>query len=467
MPIYNWSGGAEASHTTAQHYKDKVVELLQLDGFILIQSSSDVGKSPDLIFRKPDTEGNTDIYAETKFDDVSLSDKKFLSELATYFILYTAKKTEPFDLHLYFRKLKNYSKWNQIFSANMYDEATCEAFFQTLLKNKELDERTRERVKEKGFDNFKRFVADTYVNQISYDGLLMKINARNRGKKNRCYGYEYFIRELSPIKQKQQVIGNFAEIKKYSGSIYSWEIGYARYSDIYDRIQRYEPVVLKGSFLYSLDSVYGTKLREFIKEKTLKVFNPEDWLLEGYILEGSDKLSILQTLYKKYILNFGVANKGCKYVRYKSSDILYFPHADYSQPITEVNGKQVARLFKDTMSPFVKHEAIEIEVKIYNQRLFAFFSPVVLFTDNNRELIAGSNVKRLHEKFSPNRYDTNYTILGDMRWWFNYLNDKRKSLLETSDLLSFFGNLKPPRDSKMRNILAAQERMEKYLDLQN
>ena len=94
-----------------------------------------------------------------------------------------AKKNEPFDFYLYFRKLKNYSKWNQIFSANTYDEKTCEAFYQTMLDNKELSQQSREKVKEKGFDNFKRFIADTYVNQINYDGLLMKIDARNKGKK--------------------------------------------------------------------------------------------------------------------------------------------------------------------------------------------------------------------------------------------------------------------------------------------
>ena len=85
MPLYNLLGGAEASHATGQQYRDKVAELLQLDGYILVHSSSDVGKSPDLIFRKPDTEGNTDIYVETKFDEVSLSDKEFLSELAALF----------------------------------------------------------------------------------------------------------------------------------------------------------------------------------------------------------------------------------------------------------------------------------------------------------------------------------------------------------------------------------------------
>jgi hypothetical protein len=463
MPLHNWLGGAEASHATGKQYEEKVGELLQLDGFILVQSSSDVGKSPDLIFRKPDTEGSTDIYVETKFDDVSLSDKEFLSELATYFILYMAKKDEPFDLYFYFRKLKNYSKWNQIFSANTYDEATCEAFYKTLLENKELNDKSREKVKAEGFDAFKKFVADTYVNQVNYDSLLMKIDARNKGKKNRCYGYQYYLRELSPIKDKQLIIGNFAEITKYSGSIYSWDIGKTRYADIYDRVQRYEPITLKGNLLHGLDVNYGTRLSAFINGKTHKEVNPENWLLEGYILEGSNKLSILQILYKKYILNFGVVHKGCKYLRYKASDILYFSHADYSKEITEVDGKQVSRLFKDTMSPFVKHEAIEIEVKIYNQQLFVFFNPVVLFTDKNRELITGSNVKRLHEIFSPNRYDTNSTILGDMKWWFKYLNEKGKSLLETSDLSSFFGNLKPPKDSKMRNFLAATERMEKWL----
>jgi len=44
MPLNNWLGGAEASHATSKHYRDKVSELLQLDGFILIQTSSDVGK---------------------------------------------------------------------------------------------------------------------------------------------------------------------------------------------------------------------------------------------------------------------------------------------------------------------------------------------------------------------------------------------------------------------------------------
>jgi hypothetical protein len=85
MPINNWLGGAEASHATSKLYRDKVVEFLQLDGFILIQTSSDVGRSPDLVFKKPDTEGNTEIYVETKFDDVSLKRQDILIGISHIF----------------------------------------------------------------------------------------------------------------------------------------------------------------------------------------------------------------------------------------------------------------------------------------------------------------------------------------------------------------------------------------------
>ena len=460
MPIFNWSGGAEVSHTTAKGYQDKVTELMELEGYILIKSSSDVSMTPDLIFRKPESEGNTDIYVETKFADVSLSDKDFLAELARYFILYTSNK-EPFDFYMYFRKVRNYSKWKQIFQFN--DETTCISFFDTLLANKEINEETRQKIIQKGFEIFKKFISDTYVNQIDYQTLLMKIEQKKKGKDNRTFGYEYYLRELPPIKQKQQIIGNFSEITKYSGQIYCWEIYNANYRDIYNVIKRYQPIVLKNRYVYSLDSTLSYDLKQFVKQETLKAINPEDWLLEGVILEGSNKLPILQTLYKKYLLNYGVS-KGCKYVRYRSADLLYFSHSDYSKSRNIVEGKQVSRLFSEASSPFVKHEAIEIEVKIYSQRLFVFFTPTVLFTDKDKQLITGLAVKALHDKFSPNKYDTNLTILGDMRWWSKYLCDK-KSLLETTGLSMFTGSVKPPDDSQARDDIVATHLMEKWFNV--
>ncbi len=460
MPIYNWSGGREVSHTTAKGYQDKVIELMELEGHILIKKSSDVSMTPDLIFRKPETEGNTDIYVETKFADVSLSDKDFLSELARYFILYTSNK-EPFDFHMYIRKLKNLSKWKQIFSAHLYDEKTCKAFFESMSTNDQLDAETQMKIQEEGFDAFRKFITDTYVNQMDYQILLMKIEEKKKGKTNLTYGYDYYLRELTPLKQKQQIVGNFSEITKYKGQIYCWELYQnVRYGDIYDAIERYQPIHPKKRYLYSLDSNLPEKAKQLVRENTLKTFNPDDWLLEGLILEGSDKLSLLQILYKKYLLNYGVS-KDCKYVRYRSADLLFFAHMDYSKELTKVDNKQVTRLFSETKSPFVKHEAIEIEVKIYSQRLFVFFTPTVLFTDKDKNLITGIGAKTLHDMFSPNKHDNNTSILGDMRWWSNYLCDK-KSLLETTKLSSFTGSFSPPQDSQERNDIASTQLMEKY-----
>jgi len=458
MPIYNWLGGGEVSHTTADIYKQKVIEFLELDGFILIQTSSRVAMTPDLIFRKPELEGKTDIYVETKYDDVSLSDRDFLSELGRYFILYMSGTADTFDLYLFVRKCKNLSKWKQIFSANSYDENKCVTFFRTLSQNEDLNKEERQKIEEKDFEDFKRFISDTYIHQMDYDRLLMRIEEKKKGRKDRSYGYDYYLRELPPIKHKQQIIGNFVEIENYSGSLYSYAIeDNVEYKTIYDLVKRFEPILLSGNVFYCLEGI-GEGLKNYVNEETRRVSSPKEW-----IKENPDKLFILQILYKKYILNFGV-ERGCSHV-FDRGDVLYFSHKDYTKDLQHIEGKQVTRLFRDTGSPFVKHEAIEIDVKIYDRRLFAFFSPRVLFSNRDKELITGRNVKRLHQIFSPNKYDNNLTIFGDMKWWFDFLCGKEKTLLETSELFDFVGNVRPPKNSATRNGLALTQRMEEYFDV--
>lgn len=352
---------------------------------------------------------------------------------------------------------KIFQNGKKFFSANSYNEETSLKFFDKLSENEKLTEENQQKIKEKNFEDFKKFISDTYIHQLDYDRLLMRITERKRGKEDRTSCYEYYLRELPPIKQKQQIFGNFAEIKRFSGSIYSCEIAdYVDNLTLYDLFKRYEPILLKGGSLYSLDHTSDC-LKNYLKEGTLRENSPED-----FIYENPDNLSILQTLYKKYILNFGVVQGGCSFLNHRNSDILYFPHADYSKLLRKVEGKQVSRLFDYAKPPFVKHEAIEIEVKVYDQRWFVFFNPMVLFTDNNKELITGRDVRRLHEKFSPNKFDNNLSIFGDMKWWFDFLCRNQNSSLKISKLSCFIGKLKPPQDSKMRNCLAATQRMEKY-----
>ncbi|MCL5949141.1 MAG: hypothetical protein M1490_01525 [Candidatus Bathyarchaeota archaeon] len=448
-------GGAEVSHVTSSLYKQKVVELLELDGYVLVKSSSDVSMTPDLIFRKPESEGKTDIYVESKYADVSIGDADFLEEFAKYLVMYESERVEPFDFYLFFRKCKNSAKWKQIFSAQHYDEDICQAFFKAILENEKLNDDIKHKVEENGFVVFKKFVADTYVNQINYDTLLMKIEEKQRKGTS---GYDYYLRELPPIKQKQKIIGNFVQIKKYLGEIYSWELRDGiDYETIHNTIEEYEPICLKGCKLYSLENV-SNRLNDFIKVSTIQSIRPLD-----YIPKDKNGQSILQTLYKKYFLKLGVAKKNCCYVNYPNEDILYFAHKNSSEEIQKIEGKQVSRLFKDTLSPFVRHEAIEIEVRVYDNQLFIFFNPTVLFSDKNKELITGEGVKTLYEKFSPNRYDNNTSIFGDMSWWFDFLCGKGKTSFETSDLLSFMSELSPPEDSQQRNDVIATERLEKFL----
>jgi len=455
-------GGAEVSHATSDLYKKKVVEFLELDGFILIGDSSRVAMTPDLIFRKPEVEGKIDIHVETKYDDVSLSDKEFLAKLGRFFISYTSNPEDSFDLYLFFRRCKNFSKWKQIFSAPSFDEDTCFTFFKALSKNEGLNKDERQKIAERHFEDFERFVSDTYVHQINYDVLLMRIDEIKKGRKDRSHGYDYYLRELPPIKEKQKIVGNFVEIKDYSGLLYSYETedGVENWA-IYNSVKRYDPIHLEGGTCYALKSA-DERLNNYVKEETCRTSTPKEWA-------GEDpyKLRILQILFKKHILSSGV-ERGCEY-HFDERDkrnILYFAHRDYTKDLTHVEGKQVARLFKDTTAPFVKHEAIEIDVKIYDGRLFVFFSPSVLFSDQNKEIITGKKARRLHHVISSSKFDNNLSIYGDMEWWFNFLCGKGRTCLDTSELFDFVSSVRPPRDSATRDGVATTQRMEKYLDVQ-
>jgi len=288
-----------------------------------------------------------------------------------------------------------------------------------------------------------------------------QIDQIKKRRKDRSHGYDYYLRELPPIKEKQKIIGNFVEIKNYSGQLYSYELeDDVENWTIYSLIKRYEPVHLNSSVCYALKCV-DEGLRNYVKEETCRASAPKEW-----IGENPDKLFILQILFKKYLLSSGV-ERGCEYYfdERERKNVLYFAHKDYTKDLTHIEGKQVARLFRDTANPFVKHEAMEIDVKIYDERLFVFFSPSVLFSDQNKELITGKRAKRLHQIISSSKYDNNLTIYGDMKWWFDFLCSKGRTLLDTSKLLDFVGSVRPPKDSTTRNGLAATHRMEKYLDV--
>ena len=311
-----------------------------------------------------------------------------------------SRTADAFDLYLFVRKCKNLSKWKQIFSASSYDENKCVTFFKTLSQNEGLNKEERQKIEEKDFQDFRRFISDTYVHQMDYDRLLMRIEEKKKGRKDRTYGYDYYLRELPPIKDKQQIIGNFVEIENYSGSLYSYAIeDNVKYKTIYDLVKRFESISLSGNVFYCLEGI-GESLKNYVNEETRKVSNPKEW-----VKENPDKLFILQDLYKKYILNFGV-KKGCSHV-FDKGDVLYFWHKDYTKDLQHIEGKQVTRLFRDTAYPFVKHEAIEIDVKIYEEDCSPFLAQAFFLVIEIKSLLQGE-MSRGYIKFSP---QTNMIII--------------------------------------------------------
>ena len=112
---------------------------MELDGYILYGDSSLVSMLPDLIFKKLTIEGEQEIWVETKYQDVSLSDTDFLIELARYFISYiNIKSEEKFDFYLYVRRAVNWNRWRKIFTSISYDDVEALKIYEALLENDKL-----------------------------------------------------------------------------------------------------------------------------------------------------------------------------------------------------------------------------------------------------------------------------------------------------------------------------------------
>ena len=194
---------------------------MELDGFILVGSSSRKAMTQDLMFKKPITEGDIEIYVETKYDDISLSDKSFLTEFARYFLLYIAKKEKTFDFYIFIRKCRNWNKWKKIFDSKAFDQAVANIFYQNMCEKADLTPEESKKIGNSIFAEFERFLADSYVNQISYDRLLMEITERSKNTKD-IIGYDFYLQEFRPIIAREQILGNFAKITSWPEYIYEY-----------------------------------------------------------------------------------------------------------------------------------------------------------------------------------------------------------------------------------------------------
>jgi len=462
MPIENWMGEREVSGQNAEVYKNKVIEVLSLDGYLLIKNSSDTSGTADIIFKKPYTEGDIEIWIETKYADVSLSDKDFLTELARYFINYL-NKDEKFDLYFFIRKCKNWPRWRHVFDNTLYQQEEVTKLYNIMKEKAKLQDIEKKKILESTFFNFESFITDCYVHQVNYDGLLMKIEKYKTDNK-RFSAEKFYTRELGPLNERSTVTGNFIKVIKLPEKIYYSEVKeLTRYEDIfYDNIY-YKSYWLKWGKMFSLYPLESSSddIYKYIDPSTNSFFFTRDWI-------KSDKKSkiVISGLIKKHILETAV-NKGCIYVEYKGHNLM-FTHPDLSEEHQYVEGKLVSRCFKEANPVFVKHIAIKVNVKSYNDDFHIVLSPIILFTKDGINLITGEKVKRLHEIFTPNKFENNPKVFGDIKWWFSFLNLNGKindeKPIVTSDMTTLELPVRPPKNSDERDKQVTNLRLEELYE---
>ena len=435
-------GGQETSHKSSENYKSKVTELLDSDGYILVGSSSRTGMISDLIFKKPSTEGDTELVVEVKYANVGLSDSSFRTELVRYFLLYMKTYNDPFDFYIFVRKCRNWDRWRKIFDSTVYNEENARTYFNKITDKSKLNEDEMNNFAKYTFEDFEVFVSDTYVHQVNYDGLIMKIEEL---KKDRFVdsGMEFYLRELKPIISRDKIIYNVVEIKQIPEEIYLYKTGYdLKY--LYDEIPYYIPMWFKDGYIYSL-FVLDEEYIKYVSKDEYEIVKTKDFLL------NPRNIYLLQVLIKKLILNIGVTN-GCDYVKYKG-DNLFFNQKDLTTMTRLVSGKQVCRYFKDASTPFLKHKALKIDTRYVDGVFVVYLTPVVLFSSNGVDLITGDGVSKLHQLFSPNKYETNKSILGDLKWWskFIFKISNNESGILISELITSVVTFRPPLNSEERN----------------
>jgi len=283
----------------------------------------------------------------------------------------------------------------------------------------------------------------------------MEIEKRSKDSKS-LSGYDFYLQEFEPFRSKENILCNFSEFINFPNNLYVYKLKKnVTIADIYDKIPSYLPIWVKNDSLYSL-LVIDDLLLQFVETPDYKVYNFEK-LYRGNKIEKR----VVQILLKKSILNAAV-DKGCDYIRYKG-DNLYFKYENYQVEKQYVEGKLVARLFKDAKSPFAKHIAIKIDVKEYSNIFYLILSPISLFSNTKDELITGPDVEKLHLVFTPNRYDNNASIKGDLKWWHTYLS-KNKFLREVhiSDLITLTIGFRPPKNSTERDNQVIHRKMEGF-----
>ena len=126
---------------------------------------------------------------------------------------------------------------------------------------------------------------------------------------------------------------------------------------------------------------------------------------------------------------------------------------------------QFARYFEDASNPFVRHESVAFNIQDFTDSIAIMLKPEMVFTDNGETLIKGKEAKKLHDKFSTNRYGNNYAVKRNLRKWTDLLHESLKKGrfdLVLSEPKETEMMVRPPKDPDERDNKMKSRGLEQY-----
>lgn len=433
MTFINLLGEREALTANSEQYKAKITNFMRKQGYVLVADSSVEGRFADLIFARPEVDGKTETWVEAKYEELSLSNKKFISELGKYYASYLSMNPESrFKFFMFIKRCKNLNVWKNIFDPAKEKLKEIERLFEKVIEFSQGD--IAEKIRKSGMDAFLEFIRDTRIYQGNYDSLCLKIDQIERQKEDLYQ--PSILDETSYLKDRPEFLtGNLLPVVRFPKWLWithGTKLGWREKA----KLQWHGCCAVRSNKVYSISSPnsYRGKSRFLSLSEWTKI----PW--DECLLEENARIDIVKELIKQFVISKG-RKVGCMFDAETNS--LFFVHENTHDRTQKKFGRQVSRAYwkNSRQLYFVEHRSTKVYVKFLGGRFYVVLKPWRLFTKDGLVVIRGQRAKELHYNFPP-KFEFNHVSLGWLKYWKEILKlDVRALDEENVFMISDFGKV--------------------------
>ena len=384
-------------------------------GYLFVRDSFIEGCLADLVFKRPNIEGNKETWVEAKFTDLGLSNKDFLREFGEYFITYMKKNpNDKFNLLLFIKHCASPQKWKKVFDETKGHVKEVKEFYDDIEKNLTGD--NLELFLSFEFNDFNYFINEVEIIEGNYESLSQQMERIGQAfSVNNAY-----LEEDVNIEQKPEILtGNLVKVINYPTQLWTSKLKLATSTeDLWAHS-------LEQGLCYHGDSIYS--LEKPTSDKYIDLSTSQQITIES--LEEVARNKILSFLIKGLIIRkgFGLG------LRYDGEyQCLYFP-LDANSGDKLDKRKVLKAYYKEGKLNFVKHDAIRVEIINIEGEIYVSFELLLIFTSDGKTIITGNSAKALHHKFTL-RFTFNDTERSKLLHWISLFKLRDKTLTLSNGL---------------------------------